>query len=166
LVELKDDSTEFEELEDKFKASLNGPAMVNLLLICILRKTRLCTIAAAECERQRTEQGRQRGHHDRAEAQQTALVDRLARRGARCTRDRRASVVVAHPGQAMPSLFVKASTLKDSPISVGASSFCTADAAPAALYAGERLAAAFERTASRLVEMQSTDYLALEHLGG
>ena len=43
---------------------------------------------------------------------------------------------------------------------------CTADAAPAALYAGERLAAAFERTASRLVEMQSTDYLALEHLGG
>jgi len=43
---------------------------------------------------------------------------------------------------------------------------CTADAAPAALYEGERLAAAFERTASRLVEMQSTDYLALEHLGG
>jgi cell division protein ZapE len=43
---------------------------------------------------------------------------------------------------------------------------CTADAAPVALYDGERLAAAFERTASRLVEMQSTDYLALEHLGG
>jgi cell division protein ZapE len=43
---------------------------------------------------------------------------------------------------------------------------CTADAAPAALYEGERLAAAFERTASRLVEMQSTEYLALEHLGG
>ena len=43
---------------------------------------------------------------------------------------------------------------------------CSADAAPAALYAGERLAAAFARTASRLVEMQSTDYLALEHRGG
>ena len=43
---------------------------------------------------------------------------------------------------------------------------CTADAAPMALYAGERLAAAFARTASRLVEMQSTDYLALEHRGG
>jgi len=43
---------------------------------------------------------------------------------------------------------------------------CTADAAPTALYAGERLVAAFERTASRLIEMQSTDYLALEHRGG
>ncbi|WP_345293938.1 cell division protein ZapE [Luteimonas vadosa] len=42
---------------------------------------------------------------------------------------------------------------------------CTADAAPHALYAGERLAGAFERTASRLVEMQSADYLALEHRG-
>jgi len=42
---------------------------------------------------------------------------------------------------------------------------CTADAAPMALYAGERLVAAFERTASRLVEMQSTDYLAHEHAG-
>jgi cell division protein ZapE len=42
---------------------------------------------------------------------------------------------------------------------------CTAAAAPQALYAGERLAAAFERTASRLVEMQSADYLALEHRG-
>ena len=42
---------------------------------------------------------------------------------------------------------------------------CTADAAPMALYAGERLVAAFERTASRLVEMQSTDYLAHEHGG-
>jgi cell division protein ZapE len=40
---------------------------------------------------------------------------------------------------------------------------CTADAAPAALYAGERLAAAFERCASRLVEMQSSDYFAHEH---
>ena len=40
---------------------------------------------------------------------------------------------------------------------------CTADATPVALYAGERLAAAFERTASRLIEMQSADYLALEH---
>ncbi len=42
---------------------------------------------------------------------------------------------------------------------------CTADAAPHALYEGERLAAAFERTASRLVEMQSTAYLALPHRG-
>ena len=42
---------------------------------------------------------------------------------------------------------------------------CTADAEPAALYAGERLSAAFERSASRLIEMQSTDYLAREHRG-
>ncbi|HSR64900.1 MAG TPA: cell division protein ZapE, partial [Xanthomonadaceae bacterium] len=42
---------------------------------------------------------------------------------------------------------------------------CTADAAPPALYAGERLAGAFERTASRLIEMQSAEYLALEHRG-
>lgn len=40
---------------------------------------------------------------------------------------------------------------------------CTAEAAPMQLYAGERLVAAFERTASRLVEMQSTAYLAHEH---
>ncbi len=40
---------------------------------------------------------------------------------------------------------------------------CTADAAPMALYSGERLAAAFERTTSRLIEMQSADYLAREH---
>jgi cell division protein ZapE len=40
---------------------------------------------------------------------------------------------------------------------------CTADAAPAALYAGERLAAAFERCASRLAEMQSSEYFAMEH---
>ena len=40
---------------------------------------------------------------------------------------------------------------------------CTADAPPPALYAGDRLVAAFERTASRLIEMQSADYLALEH---
>ena len=39
---------------------------------------------------------------------------------------------------------------------------CTAEAPPPALYAGERLTAAFERTASRLVEMQSAEYLALE----
>lgn len=42
---------------------------------------------------------------------------------------------------------------------------CTADAPPPLLYAGERLAAAFERTASRLIEMQSAEYLALEHRG-
>jgi cell division protein ZapE len=42
---------------------------------------------------------------------------------------------------------------------------CSAAAAPHALYAGERLAGAFERTASRLIEMQSAAYLALEHRG-
>ena len=42
---------------------------------------------------------------------------------------------------------------------------CTADAVPTALYAGERLVAAFERTASRLIEMQSAEYLAQEHRG-
>ncbi len=42
---------------------------------------------------------------------------------------------------------------------------CTADAAPMALYRGERLVAAFERTSSRLIEMQSAAYLALEHRG-
>lgn len=40
---------------------------------------------------------------------------------------------------------------------------CTADATPMALYQGERLAGAFERTSSRLIEMQSADYLAHEH---
>jgi cell division protein ZapE len=40
---------------------------------------------------------------------------------------------------------------------------CTADAAPPALYGGERLLGAFERTASRLIEMRSAEYLALEH---
>ena len=40
---------------------------------------------------------------------------------------------------------------------------CTAAAGPTQLYAGERLRGAFERTASRLIEMQSADYLALEH---
>ena len=42
---------------------------------------------------------------------------------------------------------------------------CTAAAAPMALYAGERIAGAFERTASRLIEMQSTDYLTKAHHG-
>lgn len=42
---------------------------------------------------------------------------------------------------------------------------CTAAAAPPALYAGTKLAHAFERTASRLIEMQSAEYLAQEHRG-
>ena len=39
----------------------------------------------------------------------------------------------------------------------------SAAAAPAALYRGERLGALFARTASRLTEMQSAQYLAREH---
>ncbi|HEY4529061.1 MAG TPA: cell division protein ZapE [Luteimonas sp.] len=41
---------------------------------------------------------------------------------------------------------------------------CTAEAPAHALYTGERLAGAFERTASRLIEMQSAEYLARHHL--
>lgn len=40
---------------------------------------------------------------------------------------------------------------------------CTAAAVPTALYAGTRLQGAFERTASRLIEMQGADYLARPH---
>jgi cell division protein ZapE len=40
----------------------------------------------------------------------------------------------------------------------------SASAAPDALYRGERLAFAFERTRSRLAEMQTHDYLARPHL--
>ncbi|HEX5757302.1 MAG TPA: cell division protein ZapE [Arenimonas sp.] len=39
----------------------------------------------------------------------------------------------------------------------------SAAAEPTALYAGERLQREFERTASRLIEMRSSDYLAREH---
>jgi len=39
----------------------------------------------------------------------------------------------------------------------------SAAAAPAGLYRGERLRAEFARTQSRLIEMQSTDYLARAH---
>jgi cell division protein ZapE len=42
---------------------------------------------------------------------------------------------------------------------------CSADAPPTGLYAGERLAGAFERTTSRLIEMRSAEYLAQEHHG-
>jgi len=42
---------------------------------------------------------------------------------------------------------------------------CTAAAAPAQLYSGQRLAFAFERTASRLIEMASAEYLARAHRG-
>jgi cell division protein ZapE len=41
----------------------------------------------------------------------------------------------------------------------------SAAALPAELYRGERLRAPFERTVSRLIEMQSAEYLAREHLG-
>jgi cell division protein ZapE len=40
---------------------------------------------------------------------------------------------------------------------------CTAQHAPPLLYTGTRLAGAFERTASRLIEMQSAEYLATAH---
>ena len=40
---------------------------------------------------------------------------------------------------------------------------CTAAAEPPALYSGERLVVAFERTASRLIEMRSAEYLASGH---
>jgi len=40
----------------------------------------------------------------------------------------------------------------------------TADAEPDALYRGKRLMFEFDRTVSRLIEMQSTEYLALPHL--
>lgn len=42
---------------------------------------------------------------------------------------------------------------------------CTAAAEPVALYSGHRLAGAFERTASRLIEMRSAEYLARAHRG-
>jgi len=42
---------------------------------------------------------------------------------------------------------------------------CTAAASPPALYTGQRLAFAFERTASRLIEMRSAEYLARAHRG-
>ena len=39
----------------------------------------------------------------------------------------------------------------------------SADAMPGALYQGKRLKAMFERTSSRLLEMQSEEYMSLEH---
>ena len=39
----------------------------------------------------------------------------------------------------------------------------SANADPISLYQGEKLVREFERTSSRLIEMQSMDYLALEH---
>ncbi len=47
----------------------------------------------------------------------------------------------------------------------GVNFICTADAAPETLYQGTRMAAVFERTSSRLIEMQSAEYLAGEHAG-
>ncbi|HEY5972248.1 MAG TPA: AFG1/ZapE family ATPase, partial [Pseudoxanthomonas sp.] len=40
---------------------------------------------------------------------------------------------------------------------------CTAATLPTTLYSGTRLQGAFERTASRLIEMQSAEYLAAQH---
>ncbi|MEO6102965.1 MAG: cell division protein ZapE [Pseudoxanthomonas sp.] len=40
---------------------------------------------------------------------------------------------------------------------------CTAATDPTTLYSGTRLQGAFERTASRLIEMQSAEYLAAQH---
>ncbi len=40
---------------------------------------------------------------------------------------------------------------------------CTATDSPVALYSGTRLQGAFERTASRLIEMQSAEYLGTPH---
>ncbi|MCE7032385.1 AFG1 family ATPase [Lysobacter sp. GX 14042] len=40
---------------------------------------------------------------------------------------------------------------------------CTAAATPTHLYRGRRLLGAFDRTASRLIEMRSAEYLALDH---
>ncbi len=40
---------------------------------------------------------------------------------------------------------------------------CTAASVPVALYSGTRLQGAFERTASRLIEMQSAEYLGTPH---
>ena len=40
---------------------------------------------------------------------------------------------------------------------------CTAATLPTELYSGTRLQGAFERTASRLIEMQSEQYLATQH---
>jgi cell division protein ZapE len=42
----------------------------------------------------------------------------------------------------------------------------SAAAAATALYRGEKLMFEFERTASRLIEMQSEEYLASEHRPG
>ncbi len=41
---------------------------------------------------------------------------------------------------------------------------CSAEAEPGQLYTGKRLAFAFERTVSRLTEMQTNNYLALPHV--
>src|SRR3546814_15813710 len=51
-------------------------------------------------------------------------------------------------------------TLVDEPSDRNVNLVCTADAAPPALYAGERLAAASERTTSPLMEMPSKKYPA------
>jgi cell division protein ZapE len=47
----------------------------------------------------------------------------------------------------------------------GVNVLCSAAAEPGELYRGSRLQAAFARTASRLIEMQSEEYLAKPHLG-
>jgi cell division protein ZapE len=56
-------------------------------------------------------------------------------------------------------------TLIDALYDRGCKLVCSADAPPQELYRGRDMAFVFERTASRLMEMQTKDYLSRPHLG-
>jgi cell division protein ZapE len=56
-------------------------------------------------------------------------------------------------------------TLVDALYDRGCKLVCSADTPPAELYRGRDLAFAFERTLSRLTEMQTHDYIGRPHLG-